>query len=132
MTDFQSLSGQQGRHYETAVRSVLRMRGWTVENDRPEKLVIGEVDIIAIDSGGRLWWIECKGSYRNQPGLLRLDTTLKAIASAWLIREFFPDRPPYAVWTTNRPKAGSKGDLALARAIERGLIDDVVVFGGFQ
>lgn len=128
---FQSMSSRQGRLYETQVRQVLELQGWTIDNAKPVKINVGEIDIVATDPDGKLWWIECKGSYNNEPGLLRLDTTLKAVATAWAIKEFHPDRPPYAVWTTNRPKRGSKGHVILSRAIEAGLIDEVTEYGGF-
>lgn len=132
MSDFQALSSKQGKTYEAHVRDVLSIRGWTIHNEKPMKLDCGEVDIVATDQHGTLWWIECKGSYLNQPGLERLDTTLKAIATAWGISKLHPDRPAYAIYTTNKPKPGSKGHRLLAIAVSEGLIDEVVEYGGFS
>ena len=127
MSDFQSLASRQGQHYEQTVRQVLGFRGWTVTNDRPVKVPGGEVDIIAYDPGGELWWIECKGSYRGQPGLERYDTVLKAVGAAWSLRQSNPDRPRYWLATNHLPKKGSAGDRLLALAVLDGLFTRVEV-----
>lgn len=132
LQNFQAMSGRQGRLYETQVRQVLELQGWQIRNVKPVKIDVGEIDIVAEDPQGVLWWIECKGSYNNQPGLQRLDTTLKAIATAWAIKQFHPTRPAYAVWTTNKPKPNSKGHTLLAHAMVQGLIDEVIEYGGFK
>jgi hypothetical protein len=123
--DFQALSSAQGKHYESHVRSVLQFRGWTIVNDKPMKVPGGEVDIVARDPAGMTWWIECKGSYRKQPGLLRHDTLLKCIATGWAITTLTPDRPPYMVATSHEPRPQSSGARILALAVAQGFIDRV-------
>ena len=124
---FQASSSAQGKHYENHVRFVLAQRGWTAVSDRPTKVAGGEVDIVALDPDGRLWWIECKGSYKDQPGCERLDTVKKALATAWVLRQLNPDRPAYMLATTNKPKAGSAGEQHLSLALFCGLFDRVEV-----
>jgi Holliday junction resolvase-like predicted endonuclease len=123
--DFQSLSGQQGKHYENHVRMILGFRSWTLLSETPVKVEGGEVDIVALDPHGTLWWIECKGSYRDQPGLLRPDTLKKAIATAWLIKQYNPERPAYMLVTTNLPAPDSNAAKYLRTAIGEGLFDRV-------
>lgn len=128
--DFQSLASQQGKHYEAFVAAFLVFRGWKVLSEKPVTMEGGEVDLVAEDPNGTLWWIECKGSYRDQPGLERTDTVKKAIAVAWFLKRQHADRPAYAIYTTNKPRAGSIGARMLSAAIEDGLIDAVVEVGG--
>lgn len=125
MTDFQSSSTKQGKHFESHVRAVLGFRGWTIVSDKPIKVDGGEVDIVALDPEGTLWWIECKGSYLNVPGLTRQDTLKKAIATAWLIRTYNPERPAYMLVTSDLPQPASNAARYLRTAIGAGLFDRV-------
>lgn len=83
------------------------------------------LDLIATDPTGQQWWIECKGSWRNVPGLERHDTLLKAIATAWALKHF--GRPsPYLLVTTNLPNTPN-GIALLDAAVADGLFDRVEV-----
>lgn len=126
MTDFQRSSVEQGRYYEGHVRAVLTMRGWVMLSDRPMKVLGGEVDIVAFDPDGVLHWIECKGSYKDRPGLLRDDTAKKAIAVAWMLKRKNPDRPRYIIVSSDLPKVGSLSSMYINEALEAGIIDGVM------
>jgi hypothetical protein len=123
VSDFQALSSAQGRLYERYVRDVLVVRGWTLHGDKPLRVPPVTVDVVATDPQGTLWWIECKGSYRNQPGCERSDTVLKAVAVAWALRTLYPERPPYLLITSRLPKPGSAPDAMLRAALAEGLFD---------
>lgn len=125
MSDFQSSSSKQGKHFEAHVRAVLGFRGWTMVSDKPIKVDGGEVDIVALDPEGTLWWIECKGSYLNVPGLTRQDTLKKAIATAWLILTYNSARPAYMLVTSDLPQPTSNAARYLRTAIGAGLFDRV-------
>lgn len=126
MTEFQRSSVEQGRYYEGHVRSVLAIRGWTMVSERPTKVPGGEVDVMANDPDGVLHWIECKGSYKDRPGLLRDDTAKKAIAVAWMLTRKNPNRPRYIVITSDLPKVGSLAATYINEALEAGIIDGVM------
>jgi len=127
--DFQAWATIQGKSVEQAAQTVLRIEGWHII--QTHAVIVGqEVDIVAADPGGVIWWIECKGSWRGKrPGLRRPDTLKKAIAVAWYLAVAAPDPAPYMVFTSHLPVPGSSGDAMLQAALVRGIIERVRTFG---
>lgn len=126
--NFQATASAQGRSFEDAVAFILKSSGWRIAEIRA--IVAGvEVDIIADDSAGRRWWIECKGSFRgNTPGSRRGDTVKKAVGVAWYLSTL-PERCPYMLVTSHLPKPETVGARLLDKAVEVGLFDQVNVIG---
>lgn len=126
--DFQRGAVEQGRTYEDAVIDNLTRFGWHVLEERwrePNTQI--EVDIVAADRDGQLWWIECKGSWRSvsgRNGLARTDSTKKLIANAALLA-LVEDRKPYMVVTSDLPEGA--GARWLNMAIDQGWINAVKV-----
>lgn len=130
-TDFQAASSLQGRKFEEAVATLLKIHGWTVQ---PKRLKIhdSEVDIVAVDPQGVTWWIECKGSWQSQAGqngAKRSDTVKKAIGVAWHL-SLFADRPPYMLITSHLPAANTSTGRMLAAALDHGLFTAVYDLDG--
>jgi Holliday junction resolvase-like predicted endonuclease len=107
---FQAAAGAQGRSFESAVIAQLTMAGWTViEQHWREPSTLIEIDIIARDPTGRIWWIECKGSWLSESGrngCLRTDTVKKLIGAAALLT-LAPHRELYMLVTSDLPERGS-------------------------
>lgn len=124
MSDFQAAASEQGRDFEQAARTLLRIEGWSIIAEHA--LVAGqEVDIIATDPAGAMWWIECKGSWRGgRQGLRRTDTLKKAVAVAWYVSTL-PDRLPFMLFVSHTPRPGSSGDLMLTAALKAAIITEV-------
>lgn len=125
---FQVWAAIQGQSVEQAAETVLRIDGWHIISTH--SLIAGqEIDIIAADQDGVVWWVECKGSWRGKrPGLIRTDTLKKAVAVAWYLSTL-PERAPYLLFASHLPIPGSSGELMLHAALEAGIITRVRTFG---
>ncbi len=109
LADRQSASSRQGREFEEAVVTLLKIAGWAVVDRKWRQPDIDvEIDIVAVDPDGVTWWIECKGSYDDpkRAGIKRTDSMLKAIGAGALIR-LLPDRERYMVVTSHLPVSGA-------------------------
>jgi hypothetical protein len=131
--NFQASSSAQGRAFEEAVQTIVRMGGHDIVNTGFTDGASGEqVDLLVRTSSGIDVWIECKGSWNtrsNVPGLRRSDTAKKAVANAWHLRNSHgDDRPPYILVTSHLPREGSYSDRLLKDAKEAGLFTDVVEY----
>lgn len=127
---FQSSSTRQGRAFEEAVVTWLRIADWDIV-ERHAKVDGVEVDIVATDPAGVRWWIECKGSWEGparERGGRRGDTVKKAIAVAWYLHQQ-PDRCPYMLVASHLPAPQLIGGRMLRAAIDAGLFDDVRTIG---
>jgi hypothetical protein len=130
MTDFQAGASRQGKAFEDAVVTILRVKGWQV-SARCVKIHDSEVDIIAADPDGVVWWIECKGSWEskgNSNGSKRSDTVKKAIGVAWHLSTM-AGRPPYMLVTSHLPAEGTSSWAMLDNARKHGLFTKVTCVG---
>lgn len=131
-TDFQAASTKQGHDFEDVVAQLLTFSGWTVTDRKyrhPDSRV--EIDIVAIDPDGDLWWIECKGadgSSKRPPGLSDGTTMKVAVGVAAHLSTY--DTPPYAIFTSHMPKEGSLPAHMLDRALAAGWIARVMTIQG--
>jgi hypothetical protein len=123
---FQAASSAQGRQFADQCDLLLHSSGFGLGACRVVLTEVGvEIDREAVAPSGRPIWFEYKGSLQgHRPGLLRTDTTKKAIANGALLRSI-PDRPPFVVLTSHVPKVGS-GRAMLDAAIRLGYLDDVI------
>lgn len=128
MSDFQAESSRQGRVFEEAVETILRISGWGVTDHHA--IIEGvEVDIVAKAPDGTEWWIECKGSWRGlTPGSKRGDTVKKAVGVAWFLSQVADPRP-YMLITSHYPREGTVGHRLLTAAKNAGLFADIRVIG---
>jgi len=98
---------------------------------------VGKADFVAVDDEGRiLAVIETKGSADRiicdgkvielpRPGLIRTDTTKKAIANAAQVKYGISMDMPYIIVTSHKPHPGSSS-YCMLRLVEGKLVDLVV------
>lgn len=131
--DFQRLAGVQGRSFEELVEFMLKGAGWTI-TARHAVVENAEIDLVAVDSQGVEWWIECKGSWRGKtPGAARGDTVKKAVGVAAYLAMLPADiRRPYRLVTSHLPNDGTLSARMLRTAKVQGWFSaiDVVGFTG--
>jgi Holliday junction resolvase-like predicted endonuclease len=109
---FQADAGTQGRAFEAVVENNLTLAGWRIiERHWREPYTQIEVDLVAVDPLGQVWWIECKGSWPSpsrRNGTTRTDTAKKLIANAALL-SLVADAAPYMLVTSDMPIRDSAG-----------------------
>jgi hypothetical protein len=127
MTDvnFQSAGVKQGARFAEDCLLVLEHNGGleTVSPLRIPELGI-EIDCHAYNDTTSVY-IEFKGSVQGrQPGLIRTDTTKKAIVNGALLLGYVDI--PYIIFTSHLPLPGSSSDHMLRRGLKLGYVTDVV------
>jgi hypothetical protein len=71
------------------------------------------VDFEALDRGGRPFWFDVSGGFSSsRGGLLRTDTVWKSLGRASILHGQ-ADRVPVVLLSSQLPKPGSEGDLAM-------------------
>ena len=127
---FQASSRFQGLDYERQVAARLAVDGWTILARNWHEPTTGtEIDIVASDPDGKVWWIECKGSIGSitgTNGCRRSDTMKKAIADAWHLSTL-ADGEDYMLVTSHVPICGGHPDRMLQAALDAGIIATVLV-----
>jgi Holliday junction resolvase-like predicted endonuclease len=126
LSNRQSAASRQGREFEAAVETWLKIRGHRIVARRwVHPLAVIEVDLVTEHSDLGEVWVECKGSWESPTvnGLQRTDTLKKAIANAAILQRV-PERRPYWLICSHRPRTGSHGDIWLATV--RDLFDEVI------
>jgi hypothetical protein len=125
MADYQSLAGRQGRQFSEQCDVVLESEGFILEGPLRLSDIGVEIDRVARTRAGRVIWFEYKGSFRGStPGLLRTDTTKKAIANGALLCAL-EDHPPYVVLTSHVPERGSARSM-LDAALRMNYLSDAI------
>lgn len=131
---FQAAAGSQGRSFENACVAQLTMAGWTVLAQHwREPFTLIEIDIVARDPDGRIWWIECKGSWLSESGrngCLRTDTVKKFLANAALL-SMAEHREQYMLVTSHLPERGTTPRKWIDLAIDAGWVDRIEVLTTF-
>lgn len=103
--NFQSLATAQGREFVAECTRALTRAGFTITGrEIPYPNCGVDVDLIASNPAGVIFYIECKGSFRNRPGLQRTDTLKKAICNMLLLT--VDGRGPLLLLTSHRPTDG--------------------------
>ena len=114
--NFQGLAVKQGREFaDECIRLAARV-GFELRDQRvvfPECGV--EVDLVLENRAGIAFFVECKGSFRDRPGLQRTDTLKKAIANMVLLDAVGVG--PLVVMTSHRPADGV--GVAMLRIAQR-------------
>jgi hypothetical protein len=73
------------------------------------------VNLVADDDAGHPWYFEISGGFTStRPGLMRADTMWKTLGRASVLHHGGIDR--FVILTTNLPRPGSAGDLAIRSA----------------
>lgn len=123
---FQSDASLQGRTFEAVVINNLTLAGWRIaRHPWREPTTLVEIDVVAEDPDGRIWWIECKGSWLStsgRNGTTRTDTAKKLVGNAALLSTV-TGRPPYMLVTSDMPAPGTPARRWIDTALERGWLD---------
>jgi len=123
---FQRRAVREGRKAQDFARELLEWAGFHAIRDRV-KLACGvEINFVAEDACGRVWYFDVSGAFSSsRPGLRRTDTLWKALGKAAVLDaahrksnpnhpESKPDPAPRLVLlTTDRPARNSAGAKAL-------------------
>lgn len=117
---FQAQAVLQGRTYEDVVARSLAAYGWHIQTAHwREPCTLVEIDIVAADPNGEIWWIECKGSWQSasgRNGLARTDSTKKLIANAAILSTLPASaRRPYMVVSSDAPAGAGAIWLEIAK-----------------
>jgi len=113
----QAAASRQGREFEQAVETWLKVNGHQIVNRRwvhPEAKV--EIDFVTHQSQHGVVWVEACGSYEsNRNGLERTDTLLKKLVSATVLRQCGL-LCNYWLVASHPPRPGSAGEAWMALA----------------
>lgn len=125
MTDFQSLSGLQGRQFADQCDTLLGSMGFALAGRLVMPDIGVEIDQLGTSPAGRLVWFEYKGSVQgSRPGLIRTDTLKKAVANGALLKGL-DEKGIFVVLTSHLPDKGS-GLGMLTTALRLGYLDDAI------
>lgn len=125
MSDFQSLSGRQGRQFAEQCDTLLESSGYHLDGRLVLPGVGVEIDQQAVSPVGRRVWFEYKGSVQgSRPGLLRTDTLKKAVANGALLKGH-EEAGLFVVLTSHLPDKGS-GLAMLTTALRLRYLDDAI------
>lgn len=127
---YQSLATSQGRAFERESVEALEAAGFRI-TDRGRPTLSVEIDIVALNMAGILFYFSCKGSERgSRPGCIRTDTLRKAIAEGYLLYREQVTGPytspivPLTVLTSHLPENGR--GLEMLRLLEPHILYDVI------
>lgn len=114
-TNFQASSSAQGDAFAQMCIAHLRAQGFDLKGRLLVREAGVEIDQIAMNRCKIPIYFEFKGStIGNRPGMIRTDTTKKAIANAFLLDKI--GVRPFVVLTTNKPRKGSASDAMIKTA----------------
>lgn len=120
----QSLASRQGREFADECIKLATRVGFELRDQRvvfPECGI--EVDLVLENRAGVAFFAECKGSFRDRPGLQRTDTLKKAIANMLLLDAV--GIGPLLVLTSHRPVDGV--GVAMLRVAQQAVPFEVLV-----
>jgi site-specific DNA-methyltransferase (adenine-specific) len=123
--DFQARATKEGKAAQAIAERVLEDAGFTIHgrNARQRGLAL-TVNLVAADADGVLWYFDVSGAFTTiRGGLLRTDTMWKCLGRAHVLAN--RDVKPVVFLTSNLPKRGSEGDIALRAAGPKAFFDAV-------
>jgi site-specific DNA-methyltransferase (adenine-specific) len=130
---FQARATREGKKAHDLARQVLENCGFEIVADRPKVRGAGvQFDFLVASQGGRRWYVDVSGAFTTvRPGLMRTDTLWKTLGRIHVVQQLVDDgqdRAEIVVITSNLPKAGSEGDVALRAAGPSSVFDAIEMF----
>jgi DNA modification methylase len=130
---FQARATQEGKKAHDLARVVLEKCGFEILDAKPKVKGAGvQFDFLVASSGGRRWYVDVSGAFTTvRPGLMRTDTLWKTLGRIHVVKQLNDDgqdRAEVIVITSNLPKAGSEGDVALRAAGPSSVFDAIEMF----
>jgi DNA modification methylase len=127
---FQARAVREGKKAQDIAKSRLVQAGFKAINDKakhPSGIVEFNFQVTSANAD-RQWWIDVSGAFTtSRPGLQRTDTVWKMLGRLHVLKSQDDGRLPESVLvlTSNLPKPGSPGDLAI-RSVGPRVIFDVI------
>lgn len=129
ISNFQSWANEQGAAFNDECIRALSYAGFEIADTEVYLRDVGiTLDAVTNNQRGVAMAWEFKGSWQGtRPGLIRTDTTKKAIANGTLMQwsEFGEFTPPMLIMTSHIPDSGDSA-LMLQMALRKGILLDVV------
>ena len=128
--DFQRRASLEGRAAQDQARAIMETAGFEiVKRNYRVKGTGAQFNLYVSDRAGGTWFVDVSGAFTTtRGGLRRTDTVWKALGRAHVLtlQEMSEDNPipRLLMLTSDLPKAGSEGDVALHAAV--GTIWDVI------
>ncbi len=86
------------------------------------------IDFVAQDASGRDWFFDVSGAFTtSRDGMLRTDTVWRALGRAHVLANNNPQGIPLVFLTSDLPRPGSEGDVALRAAGPRAFFDAIAL-----
>lgn len=122
---FQALAVREGKRAQDIARQRLEAAGFVVDEKKRHPSGIVELDFHATSpDGARQWWVDVSGGFTtSRPGLVRIDAVWRLLGRLHVLRSHAGGG--VLVLTSNLPKRGSPGDLAL-RAVGPDVLFDAI------
>lgn len=129
---FQARAVREGKRAQDIAKQVLHDAGFEIVSEKvrhPSGIIEFNFQVTSPD-GARQWWVDVSGAFTtSRPGLQRIDTVWKLLGRLHVLRAETDGQPradnAVLVLTSNLPKRGSPGDLAL-RSAGTGLLFDAI------
>jgi DNA modification methylase len=130
---FQARATQEGKKAHDLARVVLENCGFEIVEDKPKVRGAGvQFDFLVASSKGRRWYVDVSGAFTTvRPGLMRTDTLWKALGRIHVVKQIVDDgldRAEVIIITSNLPKVGSEGEVALRAAGPSSVFDAIEMF----
>jgi site-specific DNA-methyltransferase (adenine-specific) len=130
---FQARATQEGKKAHDLARVVLEDCGFEIIEDKPKVKGAGvQFDFLVASRGGRRWYVDVSGAFTTvRPGLMRTDTLWKALGRIHVVKQLHDDgqdRAEIIIITSNLPKPGSEGQVALRAAGPSSVFDAIEMF----
>jgi site-specific DNA-methyltransferase (adenine-specific) len=128
-TSRRAIATASGKASLKLAEEVLEEVGFTIVDRKRRIARTGvTVDLVAGDVDGREWFFDVSGAFVSQRGgLQRADVVWRALGRAAAVRTARGDSP-LVLLTTDLPRPGSEGALALAAAGSSTITDVVAIF----
>jgi DNA modification methylase len=131
---FQARAVREGKRAQDIAKQRLQAAGFVVDEKKKHPSGIIEFNFqITSPDGARQWWVDVSGAFTtSRPGLVRIDTVWKLLGRLHVLRSHADGQPrpdnAVLVLTSNLPKRGSPGDLALRSVGPELLFDAIELF----
>lgn len=123
---FQARAVRDGKKAQDLARAVLDFAGFTDITDKMPARDGVELNFMATDTKGRLWYFDVSGAFTSaRAGLKRTDTLWKALGRASVWNSGVDGLIPIVFLTTDLPTRGSAGHLALRAARGHTFVDAI-------
>ncbi len=118
-----------GKAAATLAAELIEAAGFTITHRNRKLRGTGlTIPYIATDTTGRAWFFDVSGAFTtSRDGMLRTDTVWRALGRANVLAHNNPDGTPLVFLTSDLPRPGSEGDVALRAAGRTAFFDAIAL-----